>query len=135
LAAGAQPLPVIGVLYGVSAAEWTQPMTGFRRGLGEAGFVEGRNVSIEYRWADNHPERMPALIADLISRKVRVILTGGGAGGAAVIAASRNIPAHGFTTFFHSPQATDEFFHFPATSKRSVVPNCSSIIPVGINRR
>jgi putative ABC transport system substrate-binding protein len=90
--ARAQPLPVIGLLHGVSAAEWTRPMAGFHRGLGEAGFVEGRNVSIEYRWADNHPERMPALIADLVARKVRAILTDGGAGGSAVMAASRNIP-------------------------------------------
>jgi hypothetical protein len=52
LAARAQQpaMPVIGVLYGVSAAEWVRPIAGFHRGLGEMGFVEGRNIAIEYRW-------------------------------------------------------------------------------------
>jgi hypothetical protein len=45
-------MPVIGVLYGVSAAEWAELMTGFRRGLSEMGFVECRNIAIEYRWAE-----------------------------------------------------------------------------------
>jgi putative ABC transport system substrate-binding protein len=54
LAARAQQpaMPVIGVLYGVSAAEWAKPMAGFHRGLAEMGFVEGRNVVIEYHWAE-----------------------------------------------------------------------------------
>src|SRR5262249_8412408 len=71
LAAHAQQpaMPVIGVLYGVSAAEWTRPMAGFHRGLSEMGFVEGRNFAIEYRWAEGRFDRMPAMAADLISRK------------------------------------------------------------------
>jgi putative tryptophan/tyrosine transport system substrate-binding protein len=95
LAARAQQpsLPVIGVLYGVSAAEWAEPMAGFQRGLGEAGFVEGRNVAIEYRWAEGRYDRMPALAADLISRKVAVILVGGNVPGVrAVLAATQTIP-------------------------------------------
>ena len=52
--------PVIGVLHGVSAAQWTDRMVGFHRGLGEAGFAEGRNVAIEYRWADGQFDRLPA---------------------------------------------------------------------------
>ena len=54
LAARAQQstMPVIGSLFSVSAAQWEDRMVGFRRGLGEAGFVDGRNVTIDYRWAD-----------------------------------------------------------------------------------
>jgi putative ABC transport system substrate-binding protein len=50
--------PVIGSLYAVSAAEWEPYVAGFRSGLTEGGFVEGRNVSIEYRWAEGHLERL-----------------------------------------------------------------------------
>jgi putative ABC transport system substrate-binding protein len=95
LAARAQQraMPTVGVLYGVSAAEWTQPVAGFRRGLGEMGFVEGRNVAIEFRWADGQPDRMPAMAADLIDRKVSVILVGASLPGVrATIAATQNIP-------------------------------------------
>jgi putative ABC transport system substrate-binding protein len=69
-------MPVIGVLHGVSAAQWTDRMVGFHRGLVEAGFVEGRNVRIEYRWAEGHFDRLPAMAADLVSRRVRVISAG-----------------------------------------------------------
>jgi hypothetical protein len=94
LAARAQPsaLPVIGSLYGVSAAEWAEPMGGFRRGLNEQGFVEGRNVTIEYRWAEGQFDRMPAMVADLVSRKVAVILVGGNLDG--VRAAIARDPNH-----------------------------------------
>jgi putative ABC transport system substrate-binding protein len=75
----AQPagVPVIGVLYGVSAAEWTHRSAAILQGLRETGFVEGRNVAIEYRWAEGQLERMPWMAADLIGRRVAVILTGG----------------------------------------------------------
>jgi ABC-type uncharacterized transport system substrate-binding protein len=78
LAARAQQpaLPVIGVLHGVSAAQWTDRMAGFHRGLGEVGFAEGRNVAIEYRWAEGEFDRLPAMAADLVSRKVAVISAG-----------------------------------------------------------
>jgi len=95
LAARAQPsaMPVIGVLYGVSAAEWAKPMAGFHRGLAEMGFVEGRNVVIEYRWAEGQFDRMPAMAGDLIGRKVAVILVGGSLPGVrAVMAATQTIP-------------------------------------------
>src|SRR5262245_47962754 len=89
-------MPVIGVLYGVSAAEWAKPMAGFHRGLAEMGFVEGRNVVIEYRWAEGQFDRMPA--SDLIGRKVAVILVVGSLPGVrAVMAATQPIPI-GFTT-------------------------------------
>ena len=88
-----QKTPVIGSLYGVSAVEWAGPMVGFRRGLSEWGFDEGRNVAIEYRWAEGQFDRMPALAADLVSRKVEVILVGGNLDGVrAAMAATRTIP-------------------------------------------
>jgi putative ABC transport system substrate-binding protein len=95
LAARAQQpaMPVIGVLHGVSAAQWTDRMAGFHRGLGEAGFAEGRNVAIEYRWAEGQFDRLPAMAADLVSRKVAVISTGApDVAVRAVMAATKTIP-------------------------------------------
>ena len=86
-------MPVIGVLYGVSAAEWADHMVAFRRGLGETGFVEGRNVVIEYRWADGQYDRMPWMAADLIGRRVAVILMGRNTDSVrAMLAATQTIP-------------------------------------------
>jgi putative ABC transport system substrate-binding protein len=86
-------MPVIGVLYSVSAAQWTEQMAGFHQGLRESGYVAGRNVAIEYRWADNQIDRLPAMIADLVGRKVGVILVGGNVSGVrATIAATQSIP-------------------------------------------
>jgi putative ABC transport system substrate-binding protein len=69
-------IPVIGVLHGVAAAQWADRMIGFHNGLGEAGFVEGRNLAIEYRWAEGHFDRLAAMADDLVKRKVAVILAG-----------------------------------------------------------
>ena len=72
-----RPTPVIGVLtpgYRPSSAPLE---AAFRQGLGETGFVEGRNVSIEYRWAEGQFERIPALAADLVQRRLAVIFAGG----------------------------------------------------------
>jgi putative tryptophan/tyrosine transport system substrate-binding protein len=71
-------LPVVGVLHGVAATQWADRMTGFHKGLGEAGFVEGRNVAIEYRWAEGKFERLAAMAADLVNRQAAVILAGAG---------------------------------------------------------
>jgi putative ABC transport system substrate-binding protein len=84
-------MPVIGWLYGVSAAAWADRADGFRRGLGEAGFVEGRNVTTEYLWAEDRYDRLPAMAADLVRRQVAVIVAGGQAAQAAM-AATRSIP-------------------------------------------
>jgi putative ABC transport system substrate-binding protein len=86
-------MPVIGSLYGVSAAEWAPYMAGFRRGLNEVGFAEGRNVTIEYRWAEGHFDQLPAMAADLVGRKVNLILAGGSVIGVrAAMAATQTIP-------------------------------------------
>jgi putative ABC transport system substrate-binding protein len=70
-------MPVIGILYSVSAAEWADRMAGVRRGLAQTGFVEGRNVAIEYRFAEGHFEQIPWMAADLIGLRVAAILAGG----------------------------------------------------------
>ena len=93
LAARAQQVPVIGALYSVSAADWTDNIANLRRGLSEAGFIEGRNVAIEFRWAEGQFDRLPAMATDLISRKVTVIVAGGSVVSVrAAIAATQSIP-------------------------------------------
>src|SRR6516164_7637052 len=73
LAARAQqsgPMPAIGFLGGSSLAERRPLLTAFRQALTEAGFVEGQNVAIEYRWAEGQYDRLPALAAELVRRRV-----------------------------------------------------------------
>jgi putative ABC transport system substrate-binding protein len=65
--------PVIGYLYGGVAGYFSSDVAAFRRGLGETGYVEGQNVTIEYRWAEGHYDLLPGLAADLVGRKVDVI--------------------------------------------------------------
>jgi putative ABC transport system substrate-binding protein len=95
LAARAQQpaMPVVGVLNGQSAAEWVEPTDAFLRGLAEMGFVRGRNVTIEFRWAEGRYERLPAMAADLVSRKVAVIHAGGNIDAARfAMVATKSIP-------------------------------------------
>jgi len=76
--AAAQPVPVIGFLNSQSPGEWGYLVAAFRRGLEETGFVEGRNVAIEFRWAQGELDRLPALASELAARRVAVIVATGG---------------------------------------------------------
>jgi putative tryptophan/tyrosine transport system substrate-binding protein len=86
-------MPVVGFLYSQSPEAFAEPTRGFRQGLKDTGYVEGENVTIEYRWADNQIERLPAMAAELVRRRVAVIVaTGGGPSALAAKAATTAIP-------------------------------------------
>ena len=88
LAARAQQpaMPVIGLLYGGSSDAFGYLLTAIRRGLRESGYIEGRNVAIEFRWAEDRYDRVPALAEDLVRRQVDVIIANGGGGYVAKVA-------------------------------------------------
>ncbi|MGA7251028.1 MAG: ABC transporter substrate-binding protein [Pseudolabrys sp.] len=74
-----QPMPVVGFLNAASPGPLRQQVAAFREGLKESDYVEGRNVAVEYRWAEGQYDRLPALVADLVRQQVSVIVSGGGA--------------------------------------------------------
>ncbi|MEO8133899.1 MAG: ABC transporter substrate-binding protein [Betaproteobacteria bacterium] len=86
-------MPVIGFVGSASPAEFATYVAGFHRGLDETGYVDGRNVAIEFRWAEGHYERVPALVDDLVRRQVTVLFaTAAGGGAKAAKAATSTIP-------------------------------------------
>jgi putative tryptophan/tyrosine transport system substrate-binding protein len=86
-------IPIIGFLSGATFEMMRGYVAAFHSGLADAGFYEGRNVAIEYRWAEGHNDRLPALATDLVRRKVTVIVLGGSTPGAlAAKAATETIP-------------------------------------------
>jgi putative tryptophan/tyrosine transport system substrate-binding protein len=88
-----QSMPVIGLLSVFSPAEAEFLVAAFRQGLEESGYVEGRNIAIEYRWAETQYDRLPGLVADLVGHHVSVIAaTGGGVSARAAKAATATIP-------------------------------------------
>jgi putative ABC transport system substrate-binding protein len=95
LVAHTQPpaMPVIGVLSITSASQFAQTGEAFKRGLREAGFIEGQNTGIDYRWAEGENNRLPALASELVYRQVNVMAAFAGLPGVrAVMAATTSIP-------------------------------------------
>lgn len=86
-------LPVIGFLHSANASGYAPMTTAFLKSLGEAGYIEGQSVMLEYRWADGHLDRLPELAAELVHRGVSVMFTGGGSDAClAAKAATAKIP-------------------------------------------
>ena len=87
-----QAMPVIGNLSGATYETMREYVAAFRRGLADEGFFEGRNVAIEYRWAENYDDRLPALATDLVRRKPAVIATSTTPSALALKEATQTVP-------------------------------------------
>ena len=93
LATHAQPaMPVIGLLNGRARGSLPKVLAAFRQGLNDTGYIEGQNVAIEYRFAENQFERLPALADDLVRRQVSVIAATGAPAALAAKAATTTVP-------------------------------------------
>src|SRR6516225_4390371 len=88
-----QTTPVVGFMSARSPAEAASDLAAFRHGLGQTGYFEGKNVTIEYRWAEGHYDRLPAMATELVARQVAVLAAvGGEPSGLAAKAATSTIP-------------------------------------------
>jgi putative ABC transport system substrate-binding protein len=85
-------MPVVGFLSGVSPGSYAPFVAAFRQGLSETGYVEGQNLAIEYRWAEGHYDRLPALAANLVDHKVELIAVGTSPSALAAKGATSTIP-------------------------------------------
>src|SRR5712675_2070623 len=94
MAVGAQQpkMPVVGFVHSATSHLFAGYVRVFHQGLSEAGYVEGRNVAIEYRWAENQYDRLPALVADLVRRQVAVVAALGTPEAQAAKAGTATIP-------------------------------------------
>jgi len=112
-----QAMPVIGLINGTSAQKYEPQVAAFRLGLKESGFVDGENVTIEYRWADGDYSRLPELAADLVKRQVAVIVANTPANIAAKKATDK-IPVV-FTTASDPVQIAQMARRWPAPIRRT----------------
>jgi putative ABC transport system substrate-binding protein len=85
-------MPIIGFLNSAAPEAYTPMIAAFREGLQESGYEEGRNVAIEYRWAEGHYGKLPEMAADLVNRKVAVIVASGSAAPALVVRLEQMVP-------------------------------------------
>jgi len=129
-----KPTPVIGFLGVGSADQFAPTVAAFHEGLKDIGWIVGQNVVIEYRWADGHFDRLPALVADLVKRKVDILATSGGAAAAlAAKSASSTIPVVFETGIDPVARGLVASFARPGATSRALPSSLESSIPSDLN--